>query len=199
MAIDVDAPTTKLDAVNLILWSIGESPVNTIDNTGIKDVELAQTQLDRTTRQVLTRGWDFNSDYEWELTPDASNNILVPSDALRIDPSDKSKRFVERSNGGTRMLWDREDKTWIITEKVEVDIVWGQDFDEVPEAARMYIAVRAARLFQAGAMGSDLIYRFTSDHEAEAKADFRRAHSLTRDANLLRHDPTFRRRWNPVR
>lgn len=194
---EVTAPQTKLDAVNMVLWSIGETPVNSLDVSGIKDVALAELQLDRVTREVLSKGWDFNTDDEWELTPDQNNNILVPANALRITPCDPTKRVVVRDNGGQLMLWDKDEQSFEFTEPIEVNIVWAYEFDQIPEEARNYIAVRAARLFQAGAMGSELIFKFTELHEREALANFRRAHAKTRRANLLVRDPIFHRRHNP--
>lgn len=191
------APQTKLDAVNMILWSIGETPVNSLDVSGIRDVAIAELKLDETTRRVLSKGWDFNTDDDWELSPDTNGNILMPANALRVDPMDKSLRYVVRDNAGTRMFWDKDEQTWVFTDSVDCFVVWAYEFDEIPEAGRMYIATRAARAFQAGAMGSELLYKFTDRDEREALAEFRRDHALTRNANVLRRDPTFHRFYNP--
>jgi hypothetical protein len=183
----------------MVLWSIGETPVNSLAVEGIRDVALAELVLDRVTREVLSKGWDFNTDSEWEIVPDANDNLLVPANALRLDPTLKYLNYVERDNDGTRMMWDKENHTWDFDETVKFNIVWAFDFDECPETARNYIATRAARLFQAGAMGDELIYKFTEVHEAHARAEFRRAHALTRDANLLSREPAFHRQFNPRR
>lgn len=196
---DVTVPQTKLDAVNLVLWSIGETPVNTLEVSGIRDVANAVLLLDRTTREILAQGWDFNTDENWKLSPDASKNILIPSNALSVDPVDKTRRIVERSNEGVRMLWDKDRHSWEFDAPVLVNITWGMEFDELPETARNYIATRAARQYQAGALGSELVYRFTAQHETEARTAFRREHALVRDANLLRSNPIFHRRHNPRR
>ena len=72
---------TEIDAVNQMIVSIGQAPVNSITNTGILDVETAKLALDTTLRDVLTRGWSFNSDYDYTISPDGSNNIIVPTNA----------------------------------------------------------------------------------------------------------------------
>jgi hypothetical protein len=191
------APQTKLDAVNMILWSIGETPVNSLDVSGIRDVAIAELKLDETTRRVLNKGWDFNTDDEWELAADGSGHVLIPANALRVDPMDRSKRYVVRDDAGQRKFWDKDEHTYVIGETVEVKIVWAYEFDEIPESGRMYIATRAARAFQAGAMGSELLYKFTDRDEREALAEFRRDHALVRNANVLKRDPTFHRFHNP--
>jgi len=78
---------TKLDAVNLMLASIGQSPVNTLSGTLPKDVNKAVVALDSALREVLTQGWSFNSDKEYEMTPDGTFRIAVPAASLQIDPT----------------------------------------------------------------------------------------------------------------
>ena len=59
------AVMTELDAINQMLVSIGQAPVNTITSTGILDVETAKLSLDTVLREVLTRGWSFNADFDF--------------------------------------------------------------------------------------------------------------------------------------
>lgn len=199
----VNAPLSKLDAVNLMLASIGQAPVNSLDVAGIRDVSIAALALDNTTREVLSRGWSFNRDYEYELTPNVSGQILVPSGALEVDPSDPLDDYVVRSNSGTLMLWDRKLKTYVISKTVKCNIVWGYEFEELPQAARGYIATRAARIFQSQVLGSDILFRFTAQHEEESLFLLMRTEGRTKDRNWFNSgadvNRIFHRHANPVR
>lgn len=191
---------TELDAVNQMLASIGQAPVSSLAVSGIRDVAIAQLSLDTVLREVLTRGWSFNTDYEYELTPDGSDNIIYPTAAAWVDPCDKSKDYVVRDNGGTLMLYDREDKTFTITDNpLEVDVVWMYEFDEIPQVARHYIAMRAARVFQSQVIGSDILFKYTELHEQEALTSLKRMESRTKRVNFIDNQPAYSRTRNPTR
>lgn len=53
--------TTTLDAINIILSSIGADPVNTIDTEIDVDTANAMRMLERASRDIQRRGWDFNT------------------------------------------------------------------------------------------------------------------------------------------
>jgi hypothetical protein len=59
--------TTKLEAVNTMLTSIGESPVNTITASTTTDVSIAIQILDNVSREVQSVGWYFNTDTNYKL------------------------------------------------------------------------------------------------------------------------------------
>ena len=49
--------TTKLEAVNVMMTSIGETPVNTITSATTTDVSIAISILDNVSREVQSVGW----------------------------------------------------------------------------------------------------------------------------------------------
>lgn len=100
------SPTSKLEAVNVMMTAIGETPVNTITSATTTDVSIAITILDNVSREVQSVGWHFNSDTDYQLTPNSSSQVELPSNCLRIDTSGTSQHndYVERS----RKLWDRK-------------------------------------------------------------------------------------------
>ena len=61
MATPTYATSSELDAVNSILMSVGESPVNTL-TTQSPEVAIAQTTLRQITREIQAEGWSFNSE-----------------------------------------------------------------------------------------------------------------------------------------
>lgn len=181
-------PQTKLDAVNQMLASIGQTPLNTLNTAGIRDAAIAELTLDNTLREILTRGWSFNTDRCFELTKDVGDFYVVPSDALTIDPSmGWVHDFVERDDSGTRKMWDRAENTFTITESpIEFDIIRAMDFETVPQAMRGYVAIRAARIFQANVIGSDIIFKYTQVHEDEALFALKKSERRNKDRNIFR-------------
>ena len=55
-------PTTELEAVNVMLSNIGESPVNTLEDDNVIDATVARTILKSISREVQALGWNFNTD-----------------------------------------------------------------------------------------------------------------------------------------
>lgn len=193
------AVMTEIDAINQMLVSIGQAPVNSITSTGILDVETAKLSLDTVLREVLTRGWSFNADFDYPITPDGSDNILIPATAMWVDPVDTSRDFVMRWDSGTAKMYDRDARSFTITDEVDVNIIWAFEFDSIPQAARYYIALRAARIWQSQVIGSDILFKFTELHEMEALAGLKRLESRTKRVNFVSSGATVSRRFNPPR
>ena len=196
------AAQTKLDAVNLMLASIGQSPVNTLTGTLPKDVNKAVYALDNALREVLTQGWSFNSDTEYPMSVDGTNRIAVPSNAMQIDPTygeDYVPRYDSSAPAGM-FLYDTSKRSFNeFATTVDVDIVWAFEFEQVPQHCRQYVATKAARKFQAGIMASAILHQFTRDDEAEAYATFRRVEKRQKKYNINKHSIATHRHRNPVR
>ena len=180
-------PTTELEAVNTMLSTIGESPVNSLGVTGVVDAVTAKTILGSVNRDVQSDSWSFNTDKAFPLLVEAFAPfyILVPSTALQVDAAgnDKGLDVVVR---GTK-LYDRTTHTYSFTDrtKVECDITWLLPFDELPEAARRYITIRAARIFQDRVVGSDLLHSFNAQDEQSARWRLKKHENKTADRNFL--------------
>jgi hypothetical protein len=61
--------TTELEAVNAMLASIGEAPIDSLDGATQSDVQTAINILRDTTREVQTEGWRFNTEFGFEIAP----------------------------------------------------------------------------------------------------------------------------------
>ena len=177
-------PTAKLEAINELLEAIGEAPVNAEADTGLVEADLAATRLDKVSRQVQKRGWHWNTLVDFELVPDTEDNINLPGSTMKVDTTGKSacKDYVQR---GLR-LYDKENNTFTITDPVRVDIVLLLDFEELPESARDYITMRAARKFQERLFGSTELSQLDKDDEQKAWFDLLDAESDAADYNMLR-------------
>jgi hypothetical protein len=175
-------PTTVLEAVNLMLSTIGEAPVSTVENSGVLDAVAARQQLSVINREVQTRGWHWNTEENVTITPSHPDGfIILPSNTLRVDASDVDIDAVQRGN----RLYDRKNRTYQFSRPVTVDLILLLPFEELPEAARFYITIRAARKFQEGVLGSPELSQFTLRDEIMAKATLEDAEANTADFNIL--------------
>lgn len=173
--------TTKLDAVNQMLESVWELPVSTLIGSASGAVAMAKRVLDQTCISVQTRGWAFNTEDNFVLSPDTSGNINVPSTALEVDPSgvDCDVDAVVR---GTR-LYDRENHTFTFTKPVNCRIISLLDFEDLPQAARFYIATMAARSFYN--KYKELPPTSPTQEEIEALRDLEEHEAQVADSNMF--------------
>ena len=143
----VVTPTTELEAVNECLENIGQSPVSTISGDLGVDTQIALSFVRKISRELQSKGWYWNTDYNYPLTPNGDGDILAPSNTLSIDTDGQfaNRDLVQR---GTH-IYDRENRTFTFANETPTfSITWGFSFEELPETARRYIALKSARLFQ---------------------------------------------------
>lgn len=187
MAVLELTPTTKLDAVNMMLASVGESPVNQIPDTGVTEATIAQDILLEVNKEVQANGAWFNTEPEVPLSPDQDGYINLPSNALEVDASDRTIDVVMRGS----KLYDRANRTYIFTDTVKVDITYLLPFEDLPQTARTYIAIRAARRYQKNFLGSDTLHALSQEDEAYAYAAFRRSKIKNSDIKMTDYQPLF--------
>lgn len=188
------APMTELEAVNKMLKAIGEQPVNAIPTTGISEASLARDKLHEVSRSIQEKGLNCNTEYEFPLAASETGEVVVPTNALNVDPSDISKNYVRRGN----RLYDLDDHTFIIGETIDVDIVFFLPWTDLPSHVRTFIAIRAVRQFQADIVGSRELDGFTQRDERMAEADFDRREIKNKDLGMLDNPEVaykLRRRW----
>ena len=160
------SPTTKLEAVNTMLTSIGEQPIQNLnDLAGLSDASIAEQILDNVSRAVQSRGWVFNTDIGIKKTPNQYNEIDLDPSELRVDTQslvrEGDKDYVERG----RKLYDRVKNTFKFAGPVTLNIIKLLTFDDLPEPARRYIAIRSARIFHDRVVGAGELHRFYQEDE----------------------------------
>jgi hypothetical protein len=178
-------PTTELEAVNLCLAAIGEAPVNSLTVTGLSDETTALQKIREASLELQTRGWSFNQDRERVITRTVEGEILQPSNALHFDVS-----RVENRNGVIRggKLYDVDNNTFVWDRDLKCDVIYMFAFDDLPAAARWYIAVRASRLFARATVGSRETEAYTADDEQRAWILFRKLENRAADRNVYRNN-----------
>lgn len=138
-------PTTELEAVNECLENIGQSPVNTISGDLGVDTQIALNFVRSVNRELQSRGWYWNTEKNYPLTPNGDGNVLLPSNTLSVDTTGVSASLDLVARGSK--LYDRDNHSYTFTQVIYVELTIGLPFEELPETARRYIALRAARIF----------------------------------------------------
>ena len=131
--------TTTLDVLNHMLNVNGESPV-TDPSSNHPTVLSAMVELRRVNREMQTRGWWFNTEYNLDLIPNLSGQIVIPQDTLWIDPVDTRSVYVRR--GGK--LYDPVQHTFAINTTVPVNAILLLPVEDLPESAAMFVMHKAA-------------------------------------------------------
>jgi len=176
-------PTTELEAVNVCLANIGESPVSAITGDITVDAALARDLVRQVTREIQAHGFYWNTEIDYELIPNTAKNLVLPANILSVDTTseDKNQDLVARG----RLMYDRVKHTYTFDAKVKVDMIVALSFDELPEIARRYITVRSARIFQERIMGSGAVSSFNSSDEDMARAALMAEAMDVEDNNML--------------
>lgn len=161
--------TDRLLAVNILLQSIGESPVNSVEISEAVDVAAASQAIDEIDLSVQSQGWHFNREEGITLTPNSSSEIVLPANCLSVAqayPGPHSGKLGERA----RKLYDRGNHTYKFTAPVQLDLIVRLEWEELPEYARRYITIRAAQLFQGRIQSSRIVGEVQQPEVDEAKA-----------------------------
>jgi hypothetical protein len=158
--------TYELEAVNLMLSSIGERPVNSLDTSQRLDVIRAMATLNETNLLVQSRGWWFNNETGYVISPDANGVYTIDEEFIRVDlTKDYVRNFVMRG----KVLYNRDTFTTTgHTEDLALDFVRLLTFDDLPQTVRLYVARRAGVIFQTRSVGSPTLFEFTERDAQEA-------------------------------
>ena len=182
----IQTRTTELEAVNTILSTIGEAPLNTLTGSLPVDGTMAQNILDEINREVQSIGWHWNTHYKVDITRDTDNKIPVGTDVLRIKLNGKydksSYDVVQRDSFLYNLAKNSETFDQDFT---ETNIIYLLDFTKIPEQARRYITIRSARVFHDRTLGANTIHKFSSQDEARSLAVLRQAETQTGEYNIF--------------
>ena len=179
--------TSELEAVNTILSTIGESPLNTLSGSLPVDGTIAKNVLSEVGREVQSQGWHFNTHYKVTLSRDTDNKIPLATNIVRVevDPRRYSKvsyDIVQRNNFLYNLAKNEET---FDTNFKDATAVYLLPFDEIPEQAKRYITIRSARIFHDRTLGANTIHKFSQEDEAKALSILKQAESHTGDYSIF--------------
>jgi hypothetical protein len=178
---------TQLDMVNRCLIGIGEAPL--LDGTNLADLapgtdaDIARRMVQDTMVEVQSRGWWFNTDYDYRLYPDERQMITMPPNTLKVDfgahPEYRHKYIMRNLR-----IYNTEDHSYIIPEPVTADVIWLIDYEELPPEAYEYIAIRSMRKFQMHILGATDLSQNNMTEELDALTNLQRLQAQIGDYNF---------------
>ncbi len=164
--IDID---TELSAVNNILGSIGQAPINqlTFDNP---EIQMIFNLLRDANVDTQAEGWHFNTEKHVKFSPNSDGKIAIGNDILSMDLHDNQARRtfdLVRRNG---FLYDKQDHTDIFTADIDLDVVRLYTFENLPIVFRRYITYRASRVAATQLVANPALTRLLAVQEQQSRA-----------------------------
>ena len=130
-------------------------------------VEMAESVLAEVNIAVQTEGWIFNSEYSYPFIPDADGYIVVADNILALDSNGRTNSFLIIRNG---KLYDKAAHSYTFKGTQNLDVTWLFDFEDLPEAAKEYITIRAGNVFAGRSVGSSEAVAFGQREEVMSRA-----------------------------
>ena len=184
------AETTELECINIMLAAIGEAPINSLVGTLPVDARIGQSTLTEVNKSVQSEGWSFNTETDVTLTRDGSNHVNLPSNVLRVDANIHQHPTIDPIQRGLK-LYDRQNNKYEFDEDLICTVVYFRDFNEIPEPARYYMNIKAARIFVDRLVSDQGLRTYTQQDEVRARAILMETDLANGDHNMLRGDPSL--------
>jgi hypothetical protein len=189
------AATTELESINIMLAAIGEAPINSLVGTLPVDARIAQSTLSEVNKSVQSEGWSFNTETDVTFTRDSSNQINLPTDVLRVDANIHQHPTIDPIQRGLK-LYDRQNNKFEFEEDLICTVVYFRTFDEIPEPARYYMNIKAARIFVDRLVSDQGLRTYTQEDEVRARSILMETDLANGDHNMLRGDPSLTNVFN---
>lgn len=171
-------PLSRLDAVNLILAQIGESPVSSLAAPYSDDVATAIAALNEVDLETQSRGWNFNKDQCVVLVLDGDSKYVIPSNVVRVTVERRSwdtGEFAMRADPADDLLklYNKRTQSFVLTAGLKAEVIYLFDFEKTPPVYRRYVAMRAGRIFQDRSQGQAALHAYTKEDEILAMKNLR--------------------------
>ena len=143
-----------------------------VENQTNPDVAIALNTLREVSREVQAEGWSFNKEYDYPITPDSNNEVVIANDILQMDLNQTYTQNMNRDsiNRGGK-LYDRTKHSYKWTdETLYVDITWEMSWGSIPEPIQAFITARAASIVSSRIVGDPNQYQMLQQKEAFARS-----------------------------
>jgi hypothetical protein len=138
-----------LDVVNECLGTMGETPLNSLEDPHDFNGP-AQNMLDKNTRAIQAKGFWFNRESLTLAPSTLDSGIYLPGDfiAVRV-PRDANTGLPHRNiTQRGRRLYNTDGGTYVFTSPLKVDLIRLVPFADLPEQAASHIAAVTVLQFQ---------------------------------------------------
>ena len=178
-----------LEAINLMLATIGSSPISSLEGGNDLHTSMAQNFLHEASREVQSIGYHFNYEEDYPLPLGSSGEVNVPGNTLRLEVTNTFDKVVMR---GTRLYnLTTHSYTFVSSVPFKADVTLFLPWLETPQPFRQYVAILAARRFQRRVQGDQLTESLTAIEESMAKTILEDYEASTSNFNLKDNYETF--------
>lgn len=188
----VAADTDRVSAVNTMLSLIGEAPVSSLAGSLTHEVQVAVNTLDEVLRDLLLEGWVWNTEHKVRVSPNGDGKFPWQDRWLSFDLD--AARYSDWSlvrRGG--FLFDQLNSSYTFsTAEIEGVAVVKLDFEDIPEAARAYLRIRAGRKFLDRLVGDAARQEYTREDELRARTLLDEHEADQGDGNLFANELNIR-------
>jgi hypothetical protein len=182
---------TELDAVNIMLRNIGESPVAVLGPTAKPTAQNAQAMLAEESIRVASKGYNYSTERNLKLSPNTAGEILLPDNILSFHPTGSSAALDIQEDGGK--IYNSRDNTFKFDQPIYVEAVLAKPFRNLPQPVRWFVAISAAMRFANAENPGGASLRVTAQDVQEAKTSLDVYDRRLRKGGLRAHNPHFRR------
>lgn len=182
---------TILDAVNELLRAVRTAPVNSIESGNVR-AALAEDALNTERRKVCALGWWFNQDRQVTLTPNASQQIVIPSTYLKVDKYDIYDRTVPDITVRGALLYNKTDKDFTFAENIDVNVTYLIDWEDLPYEIQNMVTKEAKITFVENTLDPSAVTPWMVEELREARALANQVNAQNSNFNMLTgNDTTF--------
>lgn len=195
-----DLISDKLDAVNMLMRSIGVAGVDSLDS-GDLDAEDASKMLDVVSHRIQYNkggGWWFNREGNWNIAPDSNGEVNLPNNTLAVLQcyALNDRKIPMTMRGGK--LYSTWNHTFNMRQYVNTNgalrltLVVMLPFEHLPPSAMQAVAYQAAVEFITSKDADSTKLKVASQIASQTFIDMQSEQSAQKRLNMLVHNPTQR-------
>lgn len=171
-----------LTVVNDMLGTMGEAPLNSIDDPHTYRAA-GISILARVNREFQARGWWFNRE-ALTIQPGAlDSNIYLPGDTINVRT--ENRNYVQRY----RRLYNLDGGTYVFDKEQDVTLLRLVPFEETPELYAAYAAAESVMRFQKRYDGDSEKSRTLGKELMDAKVAANSEETRQTRTNLIESNP----------
>ena len=136
------------------------------------DVAIALNTLREVSREIQSEGWSFNKEYDYPLTPDSNDEVVIPNNMLQVDLNSTYTQNMDRDAVNREgKLYDKTAHSFVWTdETLYVDVIWYFDWTSIPTPIQAFIIAKSATIVSSRIIGDPNQYSMLQQKEALTQA-----------------------------
>lgn len=172
---------SELDAINYCMTAVGQNPVTSYIDTKNRLVSRIMTALTYSANQLQSRGWSWNTIYNWTGQLNTDGYIELPDAVMRAGIADplsprtapssrasRSRAVSIRLINGKPYLYNNDEATFVWKIAPVLQLTINVEFPDLPPAARQFIASTAAGSINAQYLNDPMVAQHQKEMRTEA-------------------------------